>query len=121
MVKMELTKQQRLQLALVLLIIVLLLVIIYPALTVANARFTLKTEVESGATLAERYLLLGDWPSGNENGLLNNFNDFQVKTKSSPNDSIKMSRRTSNALTVGEHSVAPLQPTQQPKKNEERD
>ena len=108
MINMELTRQQILQLTLILLIIVLLLVIIYPAFTVANARFKLKTEVESGATLAERYLLLGDWPSGNQDGLLDNFNDFQVKTKDLSTDSTLMPPTALDAQTAREQAVTPL-------------
>ncbi|GIU49768.1 hypothetical protein [Shewanella algidipiscicola] len=107
MVKMELTKQRLLQLILILLIIVLLSTIIYPAWTVANARFILKTDNESGATLAERYLLLGDWPSGNEDMLLTHFDDFQVNVESLPNGSTIKSAPTSNVISQPEASQQP--------------
>lgn len=75
---MTLTSLDRLQAGLTLVIILLLLIILYPAWTVASARFTVKSDKELGATLAERYLILGDWPSGHEDNLLSHFNDFQV-------------------------------------------
>jgi hypothetical protein len=73
---MTLTRLDGLQLILTLTIVLLLIVILYPAWTVASARFTLKSAEESGSTLAERYLILGDWPSGNEDKLLKNFDYF---------------------------------------------
>ncbi|QYJ96296.1 hypothetical protein K0J45_12130 [Shewanella alkalitolerans] len=110
MVKMGATKQLMLQVILIMLITILLLVISYPAFTVANARFRLKTDIESGATLAERYLILGDWPSGNEDNLLSYFNGFQVKTDAAPNDSTLKLRETSNTLPVKDQTVIPQQP-----------
>lgn len=110
MVKMGATKQLILQVMLIMLIIILLLVISYPAFTVANARFRLKTDIESGATLAERYLILGDWPSGNEDDLLYYFNDFQVKADAAPNDSTIKLPETSNTLSVKNQTVRPQQP-----------
>jgi uncharacterized SAM-binding protein YcdF (DUF218 family) len=79
---MTLTRLDGLQAGLTLVIILLILIILYPAWTVASARFTVKSDQGSGATLAERYLILGDWPSGNENNLLSHFDDFQVYSDS---------------------------------------
>ncbi|MDO6678130.1 hypothetical protein BCU94_12175 [Shewanella sp. 10N.286.52.C2] len=87
MLKTNLSTDHFIQVALIALITLLLLLIIYPAWTVANARLALKTDKESGATLAERYLILGDWPSGNEDMLLTHFKDFQINIDSTANHS----------------------------------
>jgi hypothetical protein len=79
---MTLTGLHKIQAALTLVIVLLLVLILYPTWTVAAARFALKTEFESGATLAERYLNLGDWPSGNDNTLLSHFDEYPIKTES---------------------------------------
>lgn len=79
---MTVTKLTKIQAALTLVIVLLLVMILYPAWTVAAARFALKTEFESGATLAERYLILGDWPSGNDNNQLRHFDEYPIKTQS---------------------------------------
>jgi hypothetical protein len=81
---MTLTRLDGLQVALTFTIVLLIIVILYPAWTVASARFTLGSADESGSTLAERYLILGDWPSGNENQLIRHFDEFQVNI-STPN------------------------------------
>lgn len=83
----KLTQPQRLQVILIVLISLLLLTIIYPAWRGVKTHQALKSDTESGKTLAERYLLLGDWPSGNEDTLLANFDDFQVNMATQINES----------------------------------
>ncbi|WP_076542223.1 hypothetical protein [Shewanella sp. UCD-KL21] len=87
MLKTNLNTDHFIQAALIALISLLLMLILYPAWTVADARLTLKTEKASGATLAERYLILGDWPSGNEDILLTHFDDFQINIDSNASQS----------------------------------
>lgn len=50
------------QLGLTLTIGLILLVNLVPAWSVYQSRMSIKTDKPSGSSLAERYLILGDWP-----------------------------------------------------------
>ncbi|QSX40435.1 hypothetical protein [Shewanella cyperi] len=63
-----------------LIILLLLVTIALPAWQVVQIRYALESGEESGATLAERYLLLGDWPSGHGENLLAHVEDFKVES-----------------------------------------
>ncbi|MDF0535660.1 hypothetical protein PY479_15415 [Shewanella sp. A32] len=76
---MTINKNQTIQIALTLIILLLLSVILLPAWQTAQARFAVDSGEESGKTLAERYLILGDWPSGNTVNALLQADRFQVK------------------------------------------
>ncbi|WP_076411303.1 hypothetical protein [Shewanella sp. UCD-KL12] len=54
------------QIGLTLVIICLLLVNLVPAWAVYQSRLSIKTDKPSGSSLAERYLILGDWPADSE-------------------------------------------------------
>ncbi|QSX36829.1 hypothetical protein [Shewanella sedimentimangrovi] len=71
-----------------LIILLLLVTIVQPAWQVVQIRFALQSGEESGATLAERYLLLGDWPSGHGENLLAQVEDFKVQSTTAQKDSM---------------------------------
>ena len=51
-----------LQLSLTMVLITLLLLILIPATKAYQTSQSIKTETNGGSSLAERYLMLGDWP-----------------------------------------------------------
>ncbi|NMH64849.1 hypothetical protein [Shewanella salipaludis] len=83
---MKLSKTHSAQIILTLIILLLFAVILFPAWSLVNARFAVQSERESGATLAERYLILGDWPSGRGEDALRHYGDFQVHDDAQPHD-----------------------------------
>ncbi|QUN06940.1 hypothetical protein KDN34_05720 [Shewanella yunxiaonensis] len=76
---MTINKTQAIQIGLNLIILLLLAIILLPAWQTAQARFAVDSGQESGKTLAERYLILGDWPSGNTANALLQFDRFQMQ------------------------------------------
>ncbi|BAJ01967.1 hypothetical protein [Shewanella violacea] len=66
-------------------IILLLAVNIVPAWQVYQSRMSIKTDSPSGSSLAERYLILGDWPAATELNSVIEENDKYTVTPSKKN------------------------------------
>lgn len=94
-----------------LIILLLLVTIVLPAWQVVQIRFALQSGEESGATLAERYLLLGDWPSGHGENLLTQVEDFKVQSTAA------LETMTQEDAMTEKTPGAPFQPEAQLPKN----
>jgi len=80
-VRVQKVQVMKVQLILSFIIVLLLSVIVLPAWKTVQIRAALQSGEESGSTLAERYLLLGDWPSGQGQDVLAHYNEFAVQAE----------------------------------------
>lgn len=82
---MKKSAELMLQTSLVFTIVILVLINLVPAWAVYQSLMTIKTEKISGSSLAERYLILGDWPadSGLSSVIEDNHKYLVTSTKSS--------------------------------------
>lgn len=68
------------QISLSVIIIFLLGINIIPAWQVYQSRLAITTDNPSGSSLAERYLILGDWPASDIYSALKDNNKYKVLT-----------------------------------------
>ncbi len=68
------------QMSLSVIIIFLLGINIVPAWQVYQSRLAITTDNPSGSSLAERYLILGDWPASDVYSALEDNNKYKVLT-----------------------------------------
>ncbi|WP_299792559.1 hypothetical protein [uncultured Shewanella sp.] len=74
-----------LQMSLTVVIICLLGVNIIPAWQAYQSRLAITTDSPSGSSLAERYLILGDWPASDVYSALEDNNKYKVLTATNKN------------------------------------
>ncbi|MFT5707326.1 MAG: hypothetical protein ACI9ES_001617 [Oceanospirillaceae bacterium] len=81
--------QLMIQISLTSLILIFVSIHTFSAWKTYLLKTTIKSKVESGSSLAERYMILGDWPASNNNSnAIYNHNRYLV-TQSKKNDSSK--------------------------------
>jgi len=74
-----------LQVSLSAIIIFLLGINVIPAWQVYQSRLAITTDIPSGSSLAERYLILGDWPASDVYSALKDNNKYKVLTATKKN------------------------------------
>ncbi|AQS35930.1 hypothetical protein Sps_00737 [Shewanella psychrophila] len=89
------------QASLSLMVFILLMSNLVPAWNVYQSRMSIKTDAPSGSSLAERYLILGDWPAESELSSVIRDNDKFIVTSAKIN--------TNSGSTSGIDSNADMQ------------